>query len=37
MEVLGIEYEKYRDRTNKTIIRLEKHDREFEEIIEKSA
>jgi len=34
MEVLGIEYEKYRDRTNKTIIRLEKHDREFEEITE---
>jgi len=32
MEVLGIEYEKYRYRTNKTIIRLERYDREFEEI-----
>jgi len=37
MEIIGIEYEKSRDRTNKTIIRLERYDREFEEIIEKSA
>jgi len=37
MEVIGIRYEKSRDRTNKTIIRLERYDREFEEITEKIA